>query len=188
MFSKISLTLGVLGVASCIGCGAQAAAVVLGNSPAHTCFEEADAGSTDLTSCNFALDEMTLSSKDRASTFINRGIMYARMGDTDSALADYNRGLSVDSDVSEGYVDRGAALITLKHYDDALQDIDKGIQMGAEKLQIAYYDRAIAHESLGEVRAAYDDYKMAVQLKPDFGPALLQLTRFRVVHKQSDGA
>lgn len=188
MFGKVSLILGILGAASFLGCDAQAAVVVLGNSPAHACFEAADMGSTDLSSCTFALEEMNLSTKDRASTYINRGIIYARIGDTNSALADYDKGLTTDSNVGEGYVDRGAALITLKHFADALEDIDRGIQLGTNKLQNAYYDRAIAHESLGNVRAAYDDYKMAVQIKPDFTPALEQLMRFRVVQKHEDGA
>ena len=78
-------------------------------------------------------------------------------------------------------------MIVLRRYDDALADIDKGISLGSNRLEIAYYDRAIVQEALGNIRAAYQDYKKATEIKPDFTLALEQLARFRVVHKTPEG-
>jgi tetratricopeptide (TPR) repeat protein len=78
-------------------------------------------------------------------------------------------------------------MIALRRYDDAITDIDKGISLGTNRPQIAYYDRGIADEALGNIRAAYTDYKKAVELKPDFSLAAEQLTRFRVVRRAADG-
>ena len=170
---------------------AQAAVTVLGNGVAHSCFEFAEfAGNpTDgVATCTFALEQTTLSVKDRAATYINRGILLARNDQTQNALADYNRGLTMDADLGEGYVDRGAIMIVLRRYDDAVADFDKGISLGANRLQIAYYDRAIADEALGNIRAAYEDYKKAAEIQPDFALATQQLARFRVVRKAADGS
>jgi tetratricopeptide (TPR) repeat protein len=166
------------------GSSAQAAVTVLGNGVAHSCYQFAEYGgnTTDgITTCTFALEQETLSLRDRAATFVNRGILRARKEDAEGALADYNRGLAMDAALAEGYVDRGAAMIALRRYDDAIADIDKGIALGANRPQIAYYDRGIADEALGNIRAAYEDYKKAVEIQPDFHLAADQLSRFRVV-------
>ncbi|HEX3944381.1 MAG TPA: hypothetical protein VHW69_09870, partial [Rhizomicrobium sp.] len=62
-------------------------------------------------------------------------------------------------------------------------DINRGIEMGSNKPHIAYYDRAIADEALGNVRAAYQDYRKAVEIEPNFALASEQLSRFKVVRK-----
>lgn len=170
---------------------AQAAVTVLGNGVAHSCYQFAEFGGNPLdgvATCNFALDQTTLDVKDRAATFVNRGILRARERDFDGALADYNRGLQMDGSLGEGYVDRGAVMIEMRRYDDALADLDKGIALGANRLQIAYYDRGIADEALGNVRAAYEDYKKAAEIQPDFTLATEQLSRFRVVRHSGDGS
>lgn len=186
-----TLTATALGIlAACAAPAAQAAVTVLGNGVAHSCYQFAELGGNPvdgISACNFALEQTALSVKDRAATFINRGILRVRKDDTDGALADYNRGLAMDSALGEGYVDRGAIMIVLRRYDDALTDIDKGITLGANRPQIAYYDRAIADEALGNIRAAYEDYKKALEIQPDFALASEQLARFRVV-RRADGS
>ena len=180
-------------VVSAVAClaasGAQAAVTVLGNGAAHSCYEFAEFGgnSTDgTTTCSFALEQTTLSVKDRAATLVNRGILRARRNESEGALADYDQGIMLNPSLGEAYVDRGAVMLVLKRYDDALGDFDKGISLGANRIEIAYYDRAIVDEALGNIRAAYADYKKAVEIKPDFTLATEQLSRFRVVRK-SDG-
>jgi tetratricopeptide (TPR) repeat protein len=169
---------------------AQAAVTVLGNGLAHSCFEFAEFGGNTrdgITTCTIAIEQSALDAKDRAATYINRGILKSHAGTADDALADYDQGLAIDSDLGEGYVDRGAAMIVLRRYDDALADLNKGIALGANRLQIAYYDRAIVQEALGNIRGAYEDYKKAAEIQPDFTLATEQLARFKVVRKPADG-
>lgn len=170
--------------------GAGAAVTVIGNGVAHSCYQFAEFGgnATDgISTCNFALEHTPLSIKDRAATFINRGILRARDNDSEGALADYDQGIMLNPNLGEGYVDRGAAMIVLRRYDDALADLDKGISLGANRIQIAYYDRAVVDEALGNIRAAYEDYKKAAEIQPDFTLATEQLARFRVVRHVPDG-
>lgn len=185
VFCSASLVL-----AAALAPGANAAVTVLGNGAAHACYESAEFGGNPfdgISACDFALDQTTLSVKDRAATFINRGILRARNDDTAGALADDDRGLEIDAALAEGYVDRGTVMIQLKRYDDAIVDIDKGISLGTNRPQIAYYDRGIADEALGNIRAAYADYKKAAEIQPDFSLATEQLARFRVVRAAADG-
>jgi tetratricopeptide (TPR) repeat protein len=187
------LTTFALGAAAAIALatGAQAAITVLGNGLAKSCYEAAEFGGeahSGIITCTSALDQDTLSIRDRAATLINRGILRSRTDDATGAMKDYDAGLKTDSSLAEGYVDRGAALLTLHRYKEALVDLNKGIDMGARQPQIAYYDRAIVNEALGDIRGAYEDYKKAVEIQPDFTLAIHELQRFRVVHKYPGGA
>ena len=166
---------------------ANAAITVLGNGLAQVCFQTAEFGGnpTDgIAACTEALDQSALNYRDRAATLINRGILYSRINAIDTALRDYNDGLALNPAMAEGYVDRGAAFIVLHRYDEALQDLNKGIAMNSKRLHIAYYDRAIVQEALGNVRGAYEDYKKAVELQPDFTLASQQLARFKVIRHE----
>ncbi|MGD0143241.1 MAG: hypothetical protein ABSC92_08790 [Rhizomicrobium sp.] len=186
-----AIVLGAIGMTAFAAPQAQAAITVVGNGLARSCYESAefggDAGGA-IATCTYALETAALPVRDRAATYINRGILKARSDDPTGALGDYNQGLELNANLGEGYVDRGAVMILFQRYDDALKDINKGIDMGAQKPEIAYYDRAIVDEALGNVRGAYEDYKKAVEIAPDFGLASEQLARFKVVvHKGSDG-
>ena len=183
-------TIGAGAIASMLALQADAAVTVLGNNTlARSCYEAAEFGGdpqNGIETCTFAVEHEPLSATDKAATYINRGILQSRSGKADQALSDYNIGLAIDGNLGEGYVDRGSTYIVLQRYDDALADINKGIEMGAKRPQIAYYDRAIVKEALGDIRGAYEDYKKAVELAPDFSLASEQLSRFKVVRK-SDG-
>jgi tetratricopeptide (TPR) repeat protein len=168
----------------------DAAITVLGGGLARSCFEYAEFGgdvTEGITTCTTAIEETAMTGKDLAATYINRGILKSRSDRPQTALDDYNRGISIDGNLGEAYVDRGVAMIVMQRYEEALTDIDKGIAIGFDRMQIAYYDRSIADEALGNIRAAYDDCRKAVELQPDFALAQQRLTRFRIIHNPSEG-
>jgi len=170
---------------------ADAAVSVLGGSLASSCFQAAEYGGDvrdGIQVCDTALREQALSTRDRAATMINLGILRSQNADPTGALASYNRGLALDPTLGEGYVDRGATEIVLRDYDAAIADITKGLSLNANRPEIAYYDRAIANEAMGNIRDAYQDYKKAVELRPDFALANEQLMRFKVVRHGPNGA
>jgi len=171
------------------GWPATAAVTVIGNGLGNSCYQSAEFGGEPkegIRLCTLAIDQEPMPLSDKSATYINRGILRARLGDSEGALTDYNAGLAMDARHGEGYVDRGAVYIALQRFDDAMSDINRGIEMGANKPHIAYYDRAIVDEALGNVRAAYLDYKKAVELQPDFTLASEQLSRFKVVRKDTE--
>ncbi len=61
--------------------------------------------------------------------------------------------------------------------------ISQGLDLNPARPEVAYYTRAIANEALGRTRAAYDDYRQAAALKPEWSEPKNQLKRFSVVGK-----
>lgn len=59
----------------------------------------------------------------------------------------------------------------------------QALELKTERPEIAYYTRGVAHEMLGNMRAAYSDYRQAAALKPGWQELLTQLQRFSVVPK-----
>jgi tetratricopeptide (TPR) repeat protein len=167
---------------------ASAAVAVLGNGTANTCFSEAESGfdvKFGISMCDDALKHETLSMIDRASTLINRGILRARADDSDGALQDYADALQIGENSGEAYLNRSATLIALKRFDDAKSDADEAIAHGTKRLEIAYYNRAVANEALGNIGAAFQDYKAALEVQPKFVAARQQLARYRVTQRDS---
>jgi tetratricopeptide (TPR) repeat protein len=185
MKTFITSTLGAMATVL-FATNAHAAVTVLGGGSAEACYQAAEHGSKDLVGsiklCDTALSDIMLP-RDRAATLVNRGILRLAMQDASGSLADFNRGLTINDRMGEGYVNRGASLILMHRYDEALADINKGMAMGSRKLEIAYYDRGMANEALGNLSAAYADYKQATVIDPYFQEPANELKRFHVVTK-----
>ncbi len=180
------LAAALLAGATLFATSANAAIEVLGDGPARLCFLAANDGrysSDDVAMCTRALASELVIGRDRAATYINRGVIKLARREYDDAIADFGEGIAARPQMGEGYLNRGATLIALNRFREALDDINKGLELGVSKPAIGYYDRAIANEALGNVRAAYDDYRQAVTLAPDFERASNQLKRFKVVDK-----
>jgi tetratricopeptide (TPR) repeat protein len=187
MTSRKSALLGgaLVAAAFAFSHGAFGAVTVIGAGPASLCYDGAENGGDPgqyITYCNEALGGY-LTVRDRAATFINRGVLRLDLKDASAALGDFDAGLGLDPDLGEGYIDRGASLIMKKDFAEALKSIDKGIGLGARRPALAYFDRAIAHEGLGDIPAAYKDYQQALVAQPDFTMASDELKRFKVVRK-----
>lgn len=161
------------------------AALVLGEGPAQACYEAARADRNDilaLRTCNSAF-ETALSHSDRVATSINRGIILVNRRDPEAALADFNRAISLDPESGEAYVNRGAALVLMAEYDEAILSLTRGIELASDELHKAYFNRAIAYEELGQVRNAYEDYSRAAELAPDWQMPRAELARFTVTRR-----
>lgn len=188
MSYRVLSTLCMGAIAAMLSSGtAQAAVTVIGPGAAQLCYQAADTGQDPgdyLQYCNEALNGV-LSRNDRAATFINRGVLKLLMAQVSAAQDDFNAGLAINANLGEGYVNRGATLIAQKKYAEAIVDINKGIALGSKQQHIAYFDRAMADEALGNLRAAYDDYRQALVIAPDFTLASDELKRFKVVGKPS---
>jgi tetratricopeptide (TPR) repeat protein len=167
--------------------GALAAVTVIGSGSAQLCFQAADSGRSQREGIGYCNDALVgpLTKDDRAATYINRGVIELNLMKVTAAQDDFNAGLAINGNLGEGYVDRGATLIAQKKFADAILDINKGLSLGAKEPHIAYYDRAVAEEGLGNLKAAYDDYRQALIVQPDFTRASDELKRFKIVEKPS---
>jgi len=178
---KFALALGVVGVLGSAS-QSQAVTIVIGGGLATECYATAEFGDafTAYDVCTRALANQALSVRDRAATYVNRSVIRLRVRDYSGAIADCDQSIQRWPQLSEPYVNRGAALINLERPREALTELDKAIAMGLEKVHLAYYNRGLAKEKLNDARGAYADYRRALELDPTFTLATEQLQRFLV--------
>ncbi|MCC6914484.1 MAG: tetratricopeptide repeat protein [Rhodospirillaceae bacterium] len=195
-FRKLMMIAGSVLCAS-LPMNAEAAVIVLGGGFAQMCYEAARAvdepysaqitGSridvAPLDICSIAISAGDLTARDLAGTYNNRGVIYFSQNMFNEAIKDFEQGLRHQNEIGELHINRGASMVALKRWADAVPSLNRGIELGALELEKAYYNRGIAYEELGDVRRAYLDYMKASSLKPEWEDPKLQLTRFTVRKK-----
>jgi tetratricopeptide (TPR) repeat protein len=163
--------------------GAHAPVTVLGGGMARQCSVAALTGLSDAKSedmCTMALETEFLSLRDKAGTYVNRGVLKLRRKEFASAMWDFNRAIETKPDLGEAYVNRGAAHVGARRYAEGLADINKALEMGVEEPEKAYFNRALAYEGLDNLRAAYFDFQKAQELAPDWDQPKRELARYTV--------
>jgi len=136
-----------------------------------------------LQACSVALSDPAMT--HRAALMLDRGVIEVRLGDTSAALKDYSGAITLDGTLGDAYISRAGLMVEMKRYDEARADIAQGIALGAGNLHVAYYSRAVIEEEGGDVKSAYRDYKQALAIRPDFAPAIRELSRFKVVNRSA---
>ena len=178
------LRLALLALVSAAVAGPAAASVtVIGGGLAHECSKAALGGESAIrfeAVCTQALETELLNPRDRAGTFVNRGVLKLRRKAFAAAERDFNLAIDTQPDMGEAYVNRGAAAVGERRYAQGLADINKALELGVEEPEKAYYNRALAYEGLDNLKAAYFDYQKAVELAPDWPEPRNELTRFKV--------
>jgi tetratricopeptide (TPR) repeat protein len=178
------LFLGAALLAAAAMAPAQAQTIVsMGKGLAHDCFAYAKAGVDPYDGveiCNQSIDNEALTVKDRAATYDNRGVMLDMLGRLEKASADFRQSMALDPKLGDPYVNLGSVMIKQKRYDEALESINKGLELGMSFPHIGYYDRAVAYQLLGRYKEAYYDYKKTLELEPNFTQASERLKDFTV--------
>lgn len=163
---------------------ASASSMVVGSGLARMCFEAADserANSSTIGICDRALTEEALAWDDQVATYVNRGILRARMSDFAGAMADYNRALKLDPNQPEAYLNKATLVLkSERDWRQARDLFDAALRYKTRRPEFAYYGRAIAQEIAGEIAAAYADYQKAAELAPAWEEPKKELTRFSV--------
>ncbi len=183
---RLGISVLFVAIAMPLPASAQGAVTVIGGGLAQACYEAAETQlvtvSRAIDICDAALQQEALRRRDKAATYTNRGILHMRSGDNARALWDYQRSLQTMPDLKEAKVNLGAALYNLKRYPEALVALNEGI--GTDQCDarvVGFYNRGLTHEKLGDLQSAYEDFRTALDLKPDFKLAAEQIGRFTVI-------
>lgn len=156
---------------------------VLGGGMARECSNAALDGQSDRkfeAVCTMAIETEILSNTDRAGTYVNRGVIRLRRNEYANARGDFDKALGLKPDLAEAYVNRGAALVGQRRYADGLADLNKALELGVGEPEKAYFNRALAHEGLDDMKQAYFDYRKALELSPDWEAPKRELARFTI--------
>jgi tetratricopeptide (TPR) repeat protein len=166
---------------------AHASSLVIGTGLARECYEAAElekAGPMALGVCDRALTEEALSFDDQVATYVNRGIIRARLGDIAGAHSDYDRALRLDPDEPEAYLNKGALVLKAEQdWRRARELFGLALARQTRRPEIAHYARGVASELGGDLGAAYADYLKASELAPGWEEPKRELTRFSVRKK-----
>ena len=164
-----SVLIGLLLLACSSALGSET--VLLNRSPAQDCFLATRNGgnpsSSDIELCTTAIEHQMLVPLDLAATYSNRGILHARAGDYAAALKDHNRARSLAPELASIYINRSNALVAVKRYEDALQDLENAIAIADATLPVAHYNRALMFKTLGDTESARADAERAAELAPE---------------------
>ncbi len=152
------------------------------NTPARECYQAASIAARihytsrkDVETCSYALQRTALTPRDRAATLANRGIIYMSLEDYQKAIQDYSAALTLKPEFGELNVNIGNVYFLGKSFDKALVEYSTAIEKNTSKPQSAYFNRGMTHESMGKFTEAEADYRMALQLFPEWAAAQSKL-------------
>lgn len=160
---------------------ARAVTIIGGDAYAQRCMTEVSgglSGDDTLATCTRALRNRRLSEESEILLMINRGVVLMRRGENEAALAQFDAALEEDDEHAEAHLNRAAALVQLRRHGEAIAEITTALGLGVAEPHKAYFNRGVARESLGDLRGAYEDYRTALEIQPDWGPANAELARF----------
>lgn len=162
---------------------ALAQQLVIGRTLQASCYQKAlheDFSASALKLCDRALADARASLKDRAATHVNRGVILLNQDEYDDALADFQDALSMNDKLGDAYVNLAAVYVRLDRPAQAAEAATRALDFELTSPHGAYFNRAVAREELGDVAGAYQDYREAARLAPDWEAPRLELERFSV--------
>ena len=119
---------------------AVAAISVVGGGEARGCYEAAEfmqPFQPSLAVCTTALTEEAMSTGERASTFVNRGIVYMQARNLTQAIADYDAALKLRPDLAEAHINKGIALLHLGGHDtEAVAQLTVGLDLNPTRPEV----------------------------------------------------
>ncbi len=165
---------------------AQTVTVISSGGDARSCSFAAELAMTrlnpmraDLDSCNRALEDVHLSRRDRAATYVNRGIVLASLEEYQDALDDYNAGLELVPDLPQAWNGKGNLYYLAERYGEAIAAYERALELDLPERHVAFYNLGITYEKAGDGAAAERSYGMALEIMPDWAPAKEKLERLK---------
>jgi len=121
----------------------------------------------------------------RLAMLMNRGIALLHAGQPERATADFDLAIKAAPGLPEAWINKGVALTRLPgRSEEAVALITHGLSIGPKDPARAYFARAQAHESAGQLREAMEDFAAAARADPDWPAPGEELKRFRIERRK----
>lgn len=162
----------------------QSAVITVGGPLSRICYQAALTGDdrrSALEGCTRSLDEEGLVPRDRAATYVNRGIIFMSQGRDRDADADFDAALALNRNLPDAWLNKGFLRIRNGEGREALPLLQEGISRSPERQALAIFARGVAYEQMGEFTSAYKDLKRAHDLEPRWGLPKEYLERYQVM-------
>jgi tetratricopeptide (TPR) repeat protein len=95
--------------------------------------------------------------------YLDSGDEYLKAGQTDEAIAQYNKALEINPELAKAYYTRGMAYRSEEKINEALQDFNKAIEINPD-YAVAYHARSLVYSLLGKGDLAVQDMNHAIGL------------------------
>ena len=142
--------------------------------------EEAHWKADSIANCDNALSGSTLDLKDRAATWVNRGILEMSRESYKAAEDNFHSALIYIPKLPEAHVDLGSTLINQHRYPEGVKETELGLGLGSKEAQRGWYNLGIAYERMGDLQKAYESYRQAAALDPKWQDPKDEMARFVV--------
>jgi protein O-mannosyl-transferase len=111
--------------------------------------------------------------REAAQTHNNLGVLLNQLGRRDEAVAEFTEAIALNPYEQNSLIGRGMIEHEAGKYDDALQDFARASQIAPSPLALYWQGRVL--EGKGQLVAAADAYRAALNLAPGFGDAKVRL-------------
>lgn len=123
------------------------------------------------------IDGKKLPNKDwQSQAYFYRGKAYKQKKDWDKAIADFSQSTQLAPGGASGFFELGVAYHNQKKYDQALSAFDSAIKLKPGSY-LYHYSRCISNAWAGRPGGVISDCNKALELKPGYVPALLEIGR-----------
>lgn len=154
----------------------EAVTVLGSNASASDCYMSAQmtarnnvyASMSDVNNCTDALSVAGITPRDKAATYVNRGILYANLEMFDQALSDYDSANKILPNRVEVYVNRANIYYIKRIFDKAIAEYTRALELNVQKKHVIFYNRGLAYEHSDEYINAEADYRRSIELAPDW--------------------
>jgi len=130
-----------------------------------------------------ALEDRLLAGDRKGIIYVDRGVLYARLGQPKQAIEDFNSAAKLFPEYAAAYNNRGSLLLSLGYTDEALKDFDRAVILAPGYIA-ALNNRAGALILKGKLGLALDDYTKAIKLAPDETAPLAGRARVKIVQER----
>ncbi len=101
----------------------------------------------------YTYSQIIKSDTANARAYINRGVMYAKLGLYPDAISDYHKAIRIDSTIPEAFYNRGLARARFRFTKTACMDIKHAAEMGLDVATKSYNENCgFFKPQLGEIR------------------------------------
>ena len=115
-----------------------------------------------ISGCSAVIQGSQGSSKQLATAFNNRGVVYKFRGEYDHALEDYNQAILLNPGFASAYNNRGVIHRLGGDYDRAIKDYDQAIWLDST-IPAVFYNRAIAYSEKQDYERAIADFEVVLR-------------------------
>lgn len=131
-----------------------------------------------LGACDLLLRGGSLDDRARGRVLVNRAVNLIRRNSARAALDDLDTAAGLLPESGAVELNRSAALIAIGNYRDGEAAARRALDLGVERPELAWFNRAIALERQDRFDAAYSAYMEAAGLAPDNALIQAQPARF----------